>query len=251
MSAASLTGMAHEDRRIVHPSTADWRVAAAERDLLASADRLSNWRLANQSRRYLLAVLHDLSHVTPTPTVTDPKKIPPAVAAELACIQLGAISTRSTGAVCVLTGTGYAAEAAAALRRGLEAELRMRAILADHSGEQARTWLMGRPTGSAERLAQRFGDPEALRVLSIAAHADARALRPLHQRPQEAAPVAEATLDLRPAHQDTLAGGVLYGAAYATTSFCGGLAEVFQVVVQIPEWISSELIRLRDLEASE
>ena len=54
----------------------------------------------------------------------------------------------------------------------------------------------------------------------------------------------EGYFDVRPNRNAALAQGLLYIVAYETASFAGTLAELFDVTVEMPAWLSTELRRI-------
>lgn len=248
--------MAEERRPVVHPIGGSWKLAEAEETLRASARDVPNWRLANASWKMLADLVHQLSRAMPSlgqPSIAD---LDPRTARQIASVQLAGLSVRSSSAAISLISSGYEPEAGALVRRLVEAVLRIRAVNDDSSGEQARQWLAGRPRGSAERLARRYGNSEDLAILSALSHADMRALLPVAIPPGwNLEDPEDGYFDVRPSRDGQRAQRLLYAVGYETASFAGTLAEVFEVAVQIPRWLSAELIRLRsartpDVQAS-
>ncbi len=231
-----------QDPPIIKPTGGQWMLAQTERELHVTAQDVPNWRLANKARKMLADLVHQLSESVPK--LGQPEgPLDATIARQIAGIQLAAIAVRSTGAVLVLVGTGYQPEAAAPLRRLVESVLRVRAVLDDASGEHARSWLDGRPQGTTERLAQRYAQTDEVRILSVLAHADNRALLPVVQG--DIGSPDESAVDIRPSRNTRDAERILFTAAYETSSHAGSLAELFEVTVQMPSWLSGELKRSR------
>lgn len=237
------------DPRIVRPRGAQWNLAQIERELFLTADKVPNWRLANVARKTLLDTSAQLSVETPLPDVKRVEDIDPESVRRFAIVALSGIAVRASGSALMLVSTGYQTEAGVHLRRLIEAKHRALAVLRDHSGEHARQWFAGRPPGSAERLARKYGDSRELALLSAFAHADVRSLHPLHTLiGNSRGPLEEAQLDVRPSRDPRKAGWILYGVAYETVPMCVILAEAFGVAFEMPRWLGHKLKRLKDLE---
>ena len=208
---------------------------------------MPNWRLANTARKTIADLVHKLSDEMPSIGQASISDLEPIVAQRIAGIQLSGLAVRSAGAVLALVGAGYEPEAAGPLRRIIEAVLRIRAVIDDPSGEHAKQWLSGRPQGKVERLAQRYAREEELRNLSVHAHADTRALLMVMIPPGwNLRHPEDGYFDIRPSRDIHRAEEILYATAYETGSLAGALAELFTVTVEIPQWLSEELIKARD-----
>lgn len=205
------------------------------------ATELPNWRLANTGRKVLADTVRQLSTVADPLPDPLPTTIPAHHARHVAALQLGALAVRSSGGAMVLISTGYEPEAVGLVRRLIESVLRARAVVDDTSGEQARQWLNGRPRGSAERLAGKYGQGDDIRLLSVAAHADSRALKPVLVNDAD----GEA-LEMRPITITPLTPELLYGVAYESTKLAVLLAaDLFGRPLDIPPWLSLELQRIK------
>jgi hypothetical protein len=147
----------------------------------------------------------------------------------------------------MLIASGYLPESGGPARRMIEAGLNARAILDDSSGQYGRRFMEGHPRGLT-KLATQYGSVDEIEALSKVTHADSRG-------PSEAAvdfPVqgdgfAEAGVNLWPDRDPDQAHDLLYAIAYECGRICACLAEAFSVPVEIPPWVTSELLRLRDL----
>jgi hypothetical protein len=110
----------------------------------------------------------------------------PGPAQQIAAMSLSTLMVRSAGSGLVLISGGYVPESAAPIRRCVEANLRIGAVLEDPSGKHARAWLKGQPLGTVGKLAHKYGKTEDLKLLSIYAHSDVRGLAPLLTGPPHA-----------------------------------------------------------------
>lgn len=121
---------------------------------------------------------HRLSQELPENEAERPNDLKPALAQQVAAVSLAGLVVRASGSGLAMISCGYVPESSGPARRCLEAKLRVQAVLDDESGQHARKWLAGRPMGTAERLAQRYGSADDLKLLSLFAHADVRGWRP-------------------------------------------------------------------------
>jgi len=116
-------------------------------------------------------------------------------------------------------------------------------VVDDLSGEHARDWLAGRPQGKAERLAQRYGRDAELRVLSVLAHADTRALNLVATPPGWIGTHPDdGFFNVRPGRDPRRSELTLYLVAYELASLSAVLAALFEVTVHLPRWLSDELV---------
>lgn len=229
---------------LVAPRVSHLQFFGVEEQLRAERNNTPNYRLANATRRYLAGVVETASSrhgLVGEHQLTD---LNVAQLKQVAISQLGVLAVRSASAAITLLISGYEVEASVHVRRLIECNLRGQAILHDSSGQHAHEWLQGRARPSAERLAQRYGNSEDLTLLSISAHADARGLALLHA--PDLATDGIATVPLTPYRSATFIRALLYGVAYETGMLSAGLAEAFGFVIEIPPWISQELIAARD-----
>ncbi len=227
----------------ISPPLAKWKFFGMEDGNRRARHQMPNLRLANTARRHLAAVVEYFSAQTSTgwQTLAD---LSVADAHRLTMSQLGVLGVRTSSSAIVLVTSGYAVDAAAHLRRLVECTLRGRAALADRSGEHARRWLSGRPRPSAEKLAQKFGAPEELRMLSITAHADARGMALMHAPDLSGDGIP--TVPLFPHRDPRWERVLLYGVAYESVMLAAGLAEAFDTPVRIPTWLGTELKAVGD-----
>ncbi len=237
-----------EDVPVVKPKVSAWKMRKRESELFVTAEKVANWKLADKSRRLLMDLNYQLSNRIPEVKAAKASEIPAPIAQQVAISALAGITVRAVGSSMSLIACGYLPESAGPARRGLEAQLRARAILDDPSGQHARDWLT-RPMQGWKKLADRYKTSKDLELFSIFAHADARSLTPLHAGPpggKGKAGVREVNVDLRANRDDHVASRMLYALAHETVGMCATLVEPFGVAVQIPPWISSELIRLKE-----
>src|SRR5687767_1450381 len=120
----------------VSPKLGGWDFAHRERELFKTAQQLPTWRLVDQSRRLLAAVLHELSNAFVAPAVTLTDELEANDANQLACLDLSAVVVRTTGSIIVLVGCGYEREAMAPGRTLVEAVIRGREVSEDPSGNK-------------------------------------------------------------------------------------------------------------------
>jgi hypothetical protein len=232
--------------RVVQPQVTNWKLKERERVLFAKADTIPNWKLADKARRLLADMSHHLSPEVPSMvgrTLTD---IEPTAARQFALIAVSGIVVRSVGAGMNLTACGYLPEAAGPARRGLEARLHGQAVLDDPSGQYAVRYLQGRGRRMT-KLAQQYGAIQDIEILSQLTHADARGLQLLYTGPPEGdGDFVEGEFSVLPFRDEAKAPLILYILAYEAGSICAGLADAFGLTVQMPPWVSGELIRMRD-----
>lgn len=232
--------------KTVRPSLSEWDFAARERELFASAADIPTWRAANQARRLLAAVVGDLSQEMPLPEVAAVQELEPRVVSQLACLQLAALIVRSAGSILSLVACGYEREALATARTMLEAGLRGRQISEDQSGDSARAILESRRHGSLKSIANRYADQGDIAFLDRFAHSDVLTLLPLATRREVPGPAIEMDFELRPRRGLLKPASQLLQVARDATSFCAVLAEVFEVEVAIPPWLSGQLLHYRE-----
>ena len=125
----------------------------------------------------------------------------------------------------------------------LEALIRGRQVADDASGDTARKLLEGRRAGSLKSAAQRYGSKEELELLDRFAHADLLGLRVVATR---RASGNEADLQLLPQRGGVRPASQLLIAARSAVETSVVMAEVFGVVVEIPAYLSGQLIHYRD-----
>lgn len=235
-----------EGGKVVKAEISEWNLKQEERALFGRADDVPNWRLADKVRRMLADLNFHFSEQMPETVGLEIKEIDPTVACRSAIIAAGAIAVRAAGSVMALIASGYGPEAAGPMRRLLEAKLNVQALLDDTSGQYAIRYLQGQPRGLA-KLAQKYGNEEEVKLMSVLTHADVRGLSMLYVgAPERSAEVIEGTFSLMPFRDEAEAEYLLHALAYECALICAGLAQAFEVAFEIPPWISGELQRLRD-----
>jgi hypothetical protein len=230
---------------VIRPNAQKWKLKEQERELFADAEDVPNWRLADKSRRLLLDMTYELSEAVYQHRGSAIKDLEAGPAQRTAAVSLANLMVRSAGSALTLISCGYVPESGAPIRRCIEANLRIEAIMDDPSGQHARAWLKGRPNGTIGKLAQKYGKTEDLKLLNIYAHSDVRGLMPLLTGP----PAAKDGIDLRPNRDDPSAAPLLHAVAHQTTFMCMFLATTFHLGLILPPWVHSELARLKDVTA--
>lgn len=231
---------------VVRPSASKWKLKERERELFDTAEDVPNWRLADKSRRLLLDMTYffsEIIHAQHVGAAID--DLEAGQAQRVAAVSLSELVVRSAGSGLALISTGHVPESGAPIRRCVEANLRMQAILDDPSGQHAKAWLKGKPVGTVGRLAQKYGKTEDLKLLSIYAHSDVRGLMPLLTGPPE----AKDGIDLRPNRDDSSAAPLLHAVAHQTIFMCAYMATAFHAGLELSPWVRSELARLKDVMA--
>jgi hypothetical protein len=235
-----------EDKeRIVRSKLPDWDFGPREKGLFDSAKKeLPTWRMANQARRHLAGVTAELTNGIPAPKEsTLVAKIDATLARQLASVRLAAIVVRTTSAVMSQIACGHEREALAGGRTILEALIRCRQVADDESGEAARTLLQGRKPGSLKAAAQRYGEDKDVELLNRFSHADPLSLIVVETRREGG---FEADLELLPKRGNVNPVFQLYSAGYSATMFSAGLAEIFEVTVEIPAFLSGQLRHFKE-----
>lgn len=235
-----------DGERVVKPRIAEWRLKERERELFAGSDQIPNWRLADKARRHLADASFHFSEQLPSMVDVPAEEIDPKVARQSALISASGIVVRSVGSGMAMISCGYVPEAAGPTRRVIEAKLNAQAILDDPSGQYAIRYLQGRPRGVG-KLAQKYGATEDVKLMSLLAHADVRGLILLYTGPPKGAgDVKEGTFSLLPFRDDDHAHFLLYAMAYEAVSMSAALAEAFGVAIEIPAWVSGQLLSARE-----
>lgn len=238
--------MADADDKVIQPALGAWQYFSKEDHLRQSRNSIPNYRLANTMRRWLAGVVLEVSERQEMHGWYELQDLTVQQVRQIAARGIGLLAVRSASAGILLVTSGYQAEATVHLRRMIECTLRLRATLADHSGQHAREWLTGRARPSVEKLAQKFGNPDDLALLSISAHADSRGVAMLHAADLSSDGVA--TAPLMPHHSPSRARALLYGFSYECGSTGAALAEAFVLGVVIPTWAGDQLKASRDAE---
>jgi hypothetical protein len=227
----------------------DWKLSENERTFFEGSRDLPNWRLADKARRMAADLSVYFSAQMPQVVDREASEIDAATARRWAIISATGITVRSASAAMMLIASGYLPESGGPARRMIEAGLNAQAVLADQSGQYAVRYLQGKPRGLT-KLAAQFGSTEEVRILSIVTHADPRSLAFTDDGPPIGnGDVMEGTVSLLPAREADRAHDLLYAIAFECVGAGAKLAEAFGVAVEIPPWVSGELLRLRDVLA--
>lgn len=231
---------------MVKAQISHWHLWSEEQALLRVAQDLPNWRLADKARRMAADYCAYFSEQMPPVADLKVDEIDAETQRRWAVISAVAICVRSASSAMMLIASGYLPESGGPARRMIEAGLNARAVLADSSGQYAIRYLQGRPRGLT-KLASEFGSPDEVRILSIVTHADARSL----VATSETSPIGDHDVKggiahLTPGRDMQRAHNLLYAIAYECVASCAGLAEACGVAVEIPPWMSGELLRLRE-----
>jgi hypothetical protein len=232
---------------VIAPSLSSWDFQRRERELAESAKELPTWRLANQARRFLAGVTHELSHRFDVPESAEYwKDVDAALARQMAIVQLGAIGVRTVSSIMSLIASGYEREALTFARILLETEIRGRQLGDDPSGEAARSILQGRSPGSLKSAAHRYGSQDDVRFLDRFAHADVLTLITLSVDRLAVPPERETLLELRPQRGKFSPANQLLAAAHRAVGISAMQAEAFGCAVEIPRWVSGQLLQYKD-----
>jgi len=200
--------------------------------------------MANQARRYLAGVTAELMNGIPAPGESIPVgEINATLARELASVRLGVIVVRSMSAIMSQIACGHEREALAGGRTILEGLIRCRQVADDKSGEIARKLLLGRKPGTLKAAAQRYGDDTDVELLSRFSHADLLSLVVLETRREGG---FEADIEVLPKRGNVSPVFQLYSAAYTATAVSAVLAEIFEVIVEVPAFLSGQLRHFRE-----
>jgi hypothetical protein len=176
-----------------------------------------------------------------------PEEIEPLVLRRWAVVAAAGIVVRSTGAAMAMLACGYQVEAGGQVRRIIEAQLNTQEVLEDASGQYGLRYLRGRPRGLT-KLAAKYKASEDVELMSMVAHADARGLAMLSAEfPTDSEGAQEIAVNLLPSWEIERAHDLLYAMAYECGRMCAAMADAFGVGVEIPPWISGELLRLREV----
>jgi hypothetical protein len=238
-------------QRILRPKIANVRFKERERSLFEGAENLPNWKLADKSRRILADVNRYLSSsLPPRPRNTPLEKLDSAMLREAAGISAAAITIRAAGSGMALVSCGYVIESGQALRRAQEARLHAQMVYDDPSGRYAVRFLQ-RKGWTLSKLAQRYGVRQDIDTLSTLAHADVHGLHLLGFEKDSREPGSVA-IDTRPNRDDEQAGIALYLLAQASLQMTRLLSLIFEIDVEVPPWISTEIERIdRETQAED
>jgi hypothetical protein len=239
-----------DGQRIIRPKITKWKLKQREQRLIASAEQIPNWRLADKARRFLADTAEHLSADIPSQVGQSLDDFDRDAGRQFASVAAGGLAVRASSSALMLVSSGYVVEAGGPLRRLIEAKLHCRAICDDETGQYGFRYLQGRAAGLS-KLAQKYGERQEIETLSRVAHADTAALE-LYERPGSRkgdGPIQEGEFSVLPEADVERAFSVLYVIAYETVGMAVVIAQVFEVLLQIPAWISGELKRLREASA--
>lgn len=231
--------------KVVRSKLSDWPFGPREKLLFEAVKKeLPTWRMADQARRHLAGVTAELMNTIEAPE----KSIPVAntdatLARQLASTRLAAITVRTMSSIMSQIACGHEREALAGGRTVLEALIRSRQVVDDKSGEAARKLLQGRKPGSLQAAARRYGEGKDVELLSRFSHADLLSLVVVESRREGR---FEADLELLPKRGNVRPLFQLYSAAYSATMLSAGLAEIFDVAVEIPLFLGEQLQHFKD-----
>jgi len=243
-SACDHRFVSQNDVPVVRANLKGWKFAARERELLDSAShKLPTWRMANQARKHLAGVVAELCERTPTPECRFVRELDARTANELASVNLGALVVRNTSGIMALIGCGHERESLGLGRVSLEALMRGRQVAGDVSGDAARKLLQGHRPGSLKSVAQRYGSKREVELLDRFAHADLLGLQVVATPRTNG---IEADLQLLPQRGGIRPASQLLIAARYAVEMSVAMAEVFKVAVEIPAYLSGQLIHYKD-----
>jgi hypothetical protein len=231
----------------IRPQISRWDLKERERRAFEERGAIENWRLADKSRRMLADVSHQLNEALPEVSAEGPEELRP-FANQYATVDACGIAVRTGGAVLAEISCGYVLEAAAGVRRIIEAHLHLRAILADPGGSYALKFIEGKGSKLAKLTAQ-HGRKEEIEALHRLSHADSRALRVLWEpkRTSTAGAVTIGHFHIFPAVDPDMARSLLYVLAKEMVGVAETASEIFGRTVDVTPWVRTELDRLSEL----
>ena len=232
--------------RTITPKISGWPLKKEEARLFERRDQIPNWRLADKSRRVLAETSRQLSAAIPDVTVATNEELRP-YAREYAAVSTCGIAVRAAGSILAQVGAGYVVEAGGSLRRMIEARMNLEAVVNDSGPDYAVRFLKGRGSKLAT-LAGKGKNRAEVEALSKLTHADVGALRFLSaRRDGVGTEVDHGEYNVWPAVDPTMAESILYIVAYESANIAAGACEVFGFALELPPWISNELLRLREI----
>ena len=167
---------------------------------------------------------------------------------EFAAISAAGIAIRTGGALLAQVSCGYVIEAAASLRRVIEARLNVSALQADPTGDYGLRFLEGHPSKLAT-LTKQHGSRQEIAALSQLNHADSSTLElfwdPNLERQRGA--VTYGKFHVYPQVVEEQALSLLYVASKEFVDIAQGICEVFGAELEVIPWVRQELRRLDDL----
>lgn len=231
---------------VIRPPLTGWNFASRERELFATAKQLPTWRVANQSRKFLAAIVHQLSNEIEVPEADFTKDLKADEARRLANLDLATVAVRATGSIIVLVGCGYEREAMAPTRVLVESVIRGRQVSDDPSGDVARQIMQGRRPKSLKVVAQRYGQADEIAFLDRFAHADPLSLIALETTRRVPGTKTGEPREIRPLRGTMRPATMLLQAAHETVMFAVLLGETFGRAVELPSFIAGQLTHYRD-----
>jgi hypothetical protein len=242
---------AKSDALLIKPRIARWNPKEHEKLAFEQRESIPGWRLADKSRRMLGDTTNQLSESLPAIAASEASELQPW-ANRFAAVEAAGIAIRTGGAVLAQVSCGYVIEAAAALRRIIEARLNLSAFLADPSGTYALKFIEGRPS-RLSTLAKRHGSRQEIDALSQLNHADSRTLDlfwdPTMSR-QEGA-ITYGKFHVFPQVVEEKALSLLYVVSKEFVGVAETVCEVFGAEIEVTPWVRQELLRLDELAAQE
>lgn len=234
-----------EHIKVVRSKLSNWPFGKREKALFESAKKdLPTWRMANQARQHLAGVVGELMDSIPAPTesisITDADA---TTTRQIAAVRLGVIVVRTVSGLMSQLACGHEREALAGGRTIVEALIRARQVSDDKSGEAARTLLQGRKPGSLKAAADRYGHGKEVEILNRFSHADLLSLTVVEKRHEGG---FEADVEVLPKRGIVSPVFQLFNAAYTAGAMSTVLAEIFEVAVEIPTFLTGQLEHFRD-----
>jgi hypothetical protein len=228
-----------------------WDIKRHEQHAFEQRESIPGWRLADKSRRVLADVSRQLNESLPNVKAGGPDDLRPW-ANEFAALSAAGIAIRTGGALLAQVSCGYVIEAAASLRRVIEARLNVSAFLADPSGTYGLRFLEGHPSKLAT-LTKRHGSRDEIKALSQLNHADSTTLD-LFGDPELARQEGNVTYSkfhVYPQVVEEQALSLLYVASKEFVGIGEAICAVFGVDIEVTPWVLREIRRLDDLVAQE
>jgi hypothetical protein len=240
-----------DDRRSIKPHISTWNLKEHERRAFEQRESLPGWKLADKSRRLLADVSRQLNDSHPELAVDGPDELRP-FANEYAAIEAAGIAVRAAGAVLAQVSCGYVVEAAAGLRRIIEARLHLRTILEDPGGSYAVRFIEGKGS-TLGTLTKRHGSKQEVEALHQLSHADSRGLRLLSDpdRASKAGALTYGKFHVFPFVDPDMAHSMLYVLSREMVGAGRAVCEVFGAELEVTPWVLNELVRLDGLAARE
>ncbi len=242
---------AEGETRSIKPRISRFDIKKHEEHAFGQRESIPGWRLADKSRRVLADTSHQLDESLPNIDADDPDDLRPW-ANEFAAISAAGIAIRSGGALMAQVSCGYVIEAAASLRRVIEARLNVSALLADPTGAYGLKFLEGRPS-TLGTLSKKHGSRQEIAALSQLNHADPSTLD-LFWDPnleRRRGQINYGKFHVYPQVVNEQALSLLYVASKEFVGIAQAVCEVFGVELEVTPWVLGELCRLDELAEQE